>query len=46
MARPSNLESRPVFALSNGVDFGAVFAVGVAVLFAFWQLSTATALLY
>ncbi|MCJ2374448.1 hypothetical protein [Pseudomonas sp. RGM 3321] len=46
MARPSDLESRPGFALPNGVGFGVVFAFGVAVLFAFRQLSTETALLY
>ncbi|MDY4316879.1 hypothetical protein SOW02_18340 [Pectobacterium actinidiae] len=46
MARPSDLESRPVFALPNGVGFGAVLAFGTAALFALRQLSTETALLY
>jgi hypothetical protein len=42
MARPSDLESRPVFALKTGV----VFAFGVAVFFAPRQLSTETARFY
>ncbi|WP_415816240.1 hypothetical protein [Bordetella tumbae] len=46
MAQPSDLESRRGFALPNGVGVGAGLAFGLAALFAFRQLSTATALLY
>ncbi|WP_272997079.1 hypothetical protein [Pseudomonas sp. RW10S2] len=42
MARPSDLESQPVFALKTGV----VFAFGVALVFALQQLSTETARFY
>jgi hypothetical protein len=42
MARPSVLESQPAFVLKTGV----VFAFGVALLFAFRQLSTETARFY
>ncbi|MGA4116410.1 hypothetical protein ACI2SW_10525 [Ralstonia nicotianae] len=42
MARPSDLESQPVFFLKTGV----VFAFGVALVFAFRQLSTETARFY
>ena len=42
MARPSNLESQPAFALQN--EF--CFAFRVAVFFAFRQLSTETARFY
>jgi len=46
MARPSDLKSQRALALPNGVGVGAVFAFGLAALFAFRQLSTETALLY
>jgi hypothetical protein len=46
MARPSDLESRFVFALLNGVGFGTAFAAGIAVFFAFRSLPTATVFLY
>ncbi|HBO8980218.1 TPA: hypothetical protein L5D12_002747 [Pseudomonas aeruginosa] len=46
MTRPSDLESRSVFVLLNGVGFEAVFAVGMAALFAFQPLPTATLFLY
>jgi len=46
MARPSDLESQPGFALSNEVGFGAVLAFGLVALLGFRQLSTETALLY
>ncbi|WP_282344769.1 hypothetical protein [Pseudomonas sp. PS02288] len=46
MARPSKLESQSGSALPNGVGFGAVFAFGTAVLFAFRQLSTESARFY
>lgn len=42
MARPSDLESQPAFALQNGF----CFAFGVAVSFAFRQLSTETTRFY
>jgi hypothetical protein len=42
MARPSDLESQPVFVLKTGV----VVAFGVAVFFAFRQLSTETTRFY
>ncbi|MDR3482882.1 MAG: hypothetical protein P4L91_19465 [Burkholderiaceae bacterium] len=42
MARPSDLESQPVFAQKTGV----VFALGVGLFFAPRQLSTETARFY
>ncbi|WP_274159115.1 hypothetical protein [Burkholderia gladioli] len=42
MARPSDLQSQPVFALKIEV----VFAFGVALVFAFQQLSTETGRFY
>jgi hypothetical protein len=42
MARPSDQESQPVFALKTGF----FFAFGVAVFFAFQQLSTETGRFY
>jgi hypothetical protein len=42
MARPSGLESQPAFVLKTGV----VFAFGVALVFAYRQLSTETTRFY
>jgi hypothetical protein len=42
MARPSDLESQPAFVAKTGV----VFALRVALFFAFQQLSTETARFY